>query len=104
MPAKRTKEEQAAYMRAYRARKAGPPDLSVLESEVVTPAKTRVSALEARILELEDEVRRLKRELADRPQYRPDVASRLVDAVSRPKAKPYFGSFGEPRPAPKPGK
>ena len=78
----------AERMRAMRARrraaKVAPEPPKVPEEVRIAPISD-LAAAQARILDLEDEVRRLKRLLADRNQPR-----RIVDP-----------SFGHSRPAPK---
>ena len=72
-------EDRAEYMREYRARRTAAAMNPVYET--LTTDVPEFAAL--RIAELETEVARLKRELALRT--------------------PLGGSFGHPRPAPKPG-
>jgi serine/threonine-protein kinase RIO1 len=91
MPAKRTKEEQAAYMREYRAKRAdrddiaqaaaGGPDFTAVE---------RQDPRDARIAALEEEVRHLKQQLA--VKLVAAAAPPTVDAVSRTRIEPGFNT------------
>jgi hypothetical protein len=69
--AKRTAEEQARYMRDYRARKAnakadGQQPMALPAAEGEHPSVSRIAALETENAALVEEVRRLKTLLADR--------------------------------------
>lgn len=72
----RTKEQQREYMKAYRARKtsvtpvANPTLILSADLPAFIPDWDGIKARDARIAELEEEVRHLKEELARRPDFR----------------------------------
>jgi uncharacterized small protein (DUF1192 family) len=90
------------YMREYRARKQ---TAAVADESIAYDSTVGLHAAEARVAELEAEVKRLKVELAKRPTL-PEVDAGLFKVMTRVSPTPGFAphSFGAPRPAPKPGK
>lgn len=97
MPAK----DAAAYMREYRAKKKGTITGTITPDqgervEFDGTAQQVIAGLSAKILELTDEVARLKRELANRPE--------IIGRGARFPVTDMPGtSFGVPHAAPKPG-
>lgn len=96
----------AEYMRKYRAKqKAAVEVVREAAQEVVD----RVGPLQARVAELEDEVRQLKMQLAKRPRDPEPTAGAVVPAAPAPPARreahglpPRDSAFGFSRPVPKP--
>ena len=98
-------EDRAAYMRAYRAK------WSEVRREETPERRARIDRIKLagdRITELEEEVRRLKAELAKRMIVAPGVSkvglptmTNAISAGSGPIGRGVSG-FGAPRPAPKP--
>lgn len=90
MPKKRTPEEQREYMRQYRAKKAG-------KTQVTAQTKRQVE-LEAEIDRLTEEVRQLKRQLAEKAQVRFDsVVPDMLNAVAGPQTATPRGVVFHPK-------
>lgn len=84
------------YMREYRARRKSGLDTHIIEEY----GSVALAAASSRIAELEEEVRRLKVELAGRPAIR--VRGDLPEASQGPRVGIRRDvPFGSPRPAPK---
>jgi hypothetical protein len=98
----------AEYMRLYRARKAAEklygvsqPDIEAVPLGAVSrPSRkeSRVPALEAKITELEEEIRLLKQQLASRPAPVADSRTRPVTNADALSAQRFGQSYAVPKP------